>query len=377
MLDACTASILAAETAAAARRSGGSFLVTPERRADDLDAARRSASTLCAPAQARVPAHRRGARQAPAGDRGVDRHRRAHQAEADELLAEYRERLKEARAAGRGDRRPRAQGGRGPRARGARGGRAQARGAAGADPARHRGRDPPRDPGDPQRGRRPDRARHREGHAQDAHRGRPAPARRGGARRARLLRAAASDGSEVARWRRSPRSTRGRCSRSPRSRTSSTRCASSSAQFADALDENRELQVFFFSPYFSTEEKKDGLHKAVEGADEIVVNFLELLVENHRMPAIFRIRREFDALWEEENKLLPVADHQRRRARRATVAADRRRDRRADRPQGRADQRTSTPTSSAGSSCASATRSSTPPSATASNNFASRSPRPT
>ncbi len=30
-------------------------------------------------------------------------------------------------------------------------------------------------------------------------------------------------------------------------------------QFADALDGDRELSVFFFSPYFSTEEKKDGL----------------------------------------------------------------------------------------------------------------------
>ena len=29
-------------------------------------------------------------------------------------------------------------------------------------------------------------------------------------------------------------------------------------QFADALDGNRELQVFFFSPYFSTKEKQDG-----------------------------------------------------------------------------------------------------------------------
>ena len=38
-------------------------------------------------------------------------------------------------------------------------------------------------------------------------------------------------------------------------------------EFADALDENRELQVFFFSPYFSTPEKKDGLDKAVTGAD--------------------------------------------------------------------------------------------------------------
>ena len=35
------------------------------------------------------------------------------------------------------------------------------------------------------------------------------------------------------------------------------------------------------------------------------MNFLELLIEKHRMPALFRIRREFDALWEEENRLLP------------------------------------------------------------------------
>jgi F-type H+-transporting ATPase subunit delta len=77
-------------------------------------------------------------------------------------------------------------------------------------------------------------------------------------------------------------------------------------EFADALAESRELQTFFFSPYFSTEEKKEGLHKAVSGADESVANFLELLLENHRMPVVFRVRRDFDRLWEEENKLLPV-----------------------------------------------------------------------
>src|SRR3954452_23638694 len=77
-------------------------------------------------------------------------------------------------------------------------------------------------------------------------------------------------------------------------------------QVADALDQTRELALFFFSPYFSTEEKKDGLHRAIQGADPIVINFLELLVEKHRMPALFRIRREFEALWVEENKLLPV-----------------------------------------------------------------------
>jgi ATP synthase F1 delta subunit len=76
--------------------------------------------------------------------------------------------------------------------------------------------------------------------------------------------------------------------------------------FADALDETRELQVFFFSPYFSTPEKQDGLGRAVTDADDTVVNFLKLLIENHRMPVIFRVRREFDRLWLQENKRLPV-----------------------------------------------------------------------
>ncbi len=79
------------------------------------------------------------------------------------------------------------------------------------------------------------------------------------------------------------------------------------AEFADAVSENRELQVFLFSPYFSSQEKKDGIRKFVEDADERFLNFLELLAERHRMPAIFRIRRAFDDLWREENKLLPVS----------------------------------------------------------------------
>jgi F-type H+-transporting ATPase subunit delta len=77
-------------------------------------------------------------------------------------------------------------------------------------------------------------------------------------------------------------------------------------QFADALAEDRDLQFFFFSPSLSSDEKKEGLHNAVTGAEPIVRNFLELLVENHRMPAVFRIRREFDQLWDDENQLLPV-----------------------------------------------------------------------
>src|SRR5215207_259677 len=77
-------------------------------------------------------------------------------------------------------------------------------------------------------------------------------------------------------------------------------------EFADALDGDRQLQVFFFSPYFSTQEKEEGLHRAVSGAEAIFLNFLDLLVENHRMPALFRVRREYDALWRERNKRLPV-----------------------------------------------------------------------
>jgi F-type H+-transporting ATPase subunit delta len=77
-------------------------------------------------------------------------------------------------------------------------------------------------------------------------------------------------------------------------------------QFAEALQDNRDLAIFFFSPYFSTPEKKDGLEKTLEDADETLINFLELLIEKHRMPAVFRIRRYFDGLWERENKILPV-----------------------------------------------------------------------
>jgi F-type H+-transporting ATPase subunit delta len=77
-------------------------------------------------------------------------------------------------------------------------------------------------------------------------------------------------------------------------------------QFTDTLDSDRDLQIFFFSPYFSSEEKKQGVRRILDDADSRFVNFLELLAERHRMPVIFRIRRAFEALWADENKLLPV-----------------------------------------------------------------------
>ena len=77
-------------------------------------------------------------------------------------------------------------------------------------------------------------------------------------------------------------------------------------QFADALSENRQLAVFFFSPYFSTTEKQEALARVLDGADESFLNFLSLLIENHRMPVLFRIRQQYERLWQEENRMLPV-----------------------------------------------------------------------
>jgi ATP synthase F1 delta subunit len=78
------------------------------------------------------------------------------------------------------------------------------------------------------------------------------------------------------------------------------------AQFTDALADNRDLQVFFFSPYFSSAEKIDGAKRAIEGADPEFLNFLELLIEKGRMPEIFRIRRQFEELWKHENRRIDV-----------------------------------------------------------------------
>jgi F-type H+-transporting ATPase subunit delta len=77
-------------------------------------------------------------------------------------------------------------------------------------------------------------------------------------------------------------------------------------QFAEALEGSRDMSAYFFSPYFSSAEKKEGIERAVSGADPELLNFLFLLVEKHRMPVIFRIRRQFDEMWAKENKRLGV-----------------------------------------------------------------------
>jgi F-type H+-transporting ATPase subunit delta len=78
-------------------------------------------------------------------------------------------------------------------------------------------------------------------------------------------------------------------------------------EFADVLSKDRQLQVFFFSPYFSSVEKKDGVSKVIEGGNEYFVRFLEVLAEKHRLPVLLRIRRAFDEMWAREQRLLEVS----------------------------------------------------------------------
>ena len=77
-------------------------------------------------------------------------------------------------------------------------------------------------------------------------------------------------------------------------------------QFADVLHDNRQVAIFLFSPYFSTAEKKAGLERAITGAEPIFTNFLDALLERHRMPAIYRIRAAYQKLWDDENRMLAV-----------------------------------------------------------------------
>jgi ATP synthase F1 delta subunit len=77
-------------------------------------------------------------------------------------------------------------------------------------------------------------------------------------------------------------------------------------QFADAIDRDRQLQVFFFSPYLSSAEKREGTARAISDAEPELINFLELLIEKHRMPEIFRIRREFEEFWKKEKRRIDV-----------------------------------------------------------------------
>ncbi|MGH2877689.1 MAG: F0F1 ATP synthase subunit delta [Solirubrobacteraceae bacterium] len=76
--------------------------------------------------------------------------------------------------------------------------------------------------------------------------------------------------------------------------------------FADAMSEHRQMASFFFSPHWSVEDKKQALARVVQDADPAFDNFLQALIERHRMPVIFRIRTELDTLTDRARHVLPV-----------------------------------------------------------------------
>lgn len=77
-------------------------------------------------------------------------------------------------------------------------------------------------------------------------------------------------------------------------------------QLDDAMTDSRDLRIFLTSPYISTQEKQQGARTAITEADEVLVNLLDVLIENHRVAVLPRIRRLVDERWAEEHKQLAV-----------------------------------------------------------------------
>ena len=312
----------------------------PQRGADDLDAARVPGGVFVLRKCAFPRISEALDKRQRAIEESIETAERAR-TEAAELLEEYRERLREARAQAEEIIARARKAGEVARARAVEEARAQARGAAGADAPRHRGRDAPRDPGDPRRGRRPHDPRHREGDPQDAQRGRPEAPGRGGPRRARLQ-LCGGEQPQLAHGRDRPglraRAVRGR----HRARQARPRRASSSASSPMRSTRTASCRCSSSRPTSPPRRRRTACARRSPGADRAVVNFLSLLLENHRMPVIFRVRREYDRLWDDAEPAPSGPDHERRRARPVGRPAHRRRDRRADRAYRGADEHAST-----------------------------------
>ncbi len=76
-------------------------------------------------------------------------------------------------------------------------------------------------------------------------------------------------------------------------------------EFADALEGNHELTVFFFSPYFSTEEKKQGLGRMLDGPDEIVARARKT-GEQAEAASIVAAHQKHDELLEQTRREIQV-----------------------------------------------------------------------
>ena len=256
-------------TLAAQRRQRRQLPRPARRRADDLDAVRLRRRDAASCASAAWPRDRRGARQAPARDRGVDRHRRADQGRGRAAARGVPRAPQGGARPGRGDRRPRPQG--------------RARSTSASRP------------------RRP--ARKREELMAQARRDIEAETRRAiqeirnevadltvmatekvtrktltADDQERLVKEALDELDFTALageptsspWRRSPPSTPGRCSRSRRSATRSTTSASRSASSPTRCRTTATCRCSSSRRTSRPRRRRTGSSKAVDGADEAV-----------------------------------------------------------------------------------------------------------
>jgi F-type H+-transporting ATPase subunit b len=82
-------------------------------------------------------------------------------------------------------------------------------------------------------------------------------------------------------------------------------------EFADALDKDRDMQVFFFSPYFSSDEKKDGISRVVQEADKLLEEYRARLKEAREQAEDILVRsRKAAEQFEAETKEKAQKEHQ-------------------------------------------------------------------
>ena len=207
--------------------------------------------------------------------------------EADELLEEYRGRLAEAREQADEIMARARKAAETASAEATAAGKERREELVAAGEARHRSRDAALAGADPQGGRRPHRAGDREGDPQVADRRRPEAAGRGRAQRGRLLGAVGV--GELADARRSPGIRRGALRGRPGTGASSTRAARAARPVRRrARRPTASCRSSSSAPTSPRARRWRGCRRAVSGAEPELINFLELLIEKHRMPEIFR-----------------------------------------------------------------------------------------
>jgi F-type H+-transporting ATPase subunit delta len=77
-------------------------------------------------------------------------------------------------------------------------------------------------------------------------------------------------------------------------------------RFAGAVRDVPELQALIQNPELDTRAKIDALDALLEGADELLRNFVRLVTEKGRAPMLEEIAREFDDLVSAEERILNV-----------------------------------------------------------------------